>query len=102
MFSDRAFLSPLQKAVQLYIDNGLPTDPDLYIYKFNYRGNFSYAPVFTGNNNNYGVVHCDDLLYLFRTPLIFPDFAKGSKDEEMVKLMVSTYISFAYGRYKLF
>lgn len=52
-----------------------------------------------GSLTDYGVVHFDDLLYLFRSPAIFrTDYEKESTNAELVKAMVGTYVEFAkYG-----
>lgn len=72
----------------------------VYLYKFNYEGHHGFTNLYTSNVNigKFGVVHCDDLIYAFRAPLIFGDFEPGSSDAAASKLFVDNFISFAkYG-----
>lgn len=71
-----------------------------YYYKFNYQGRYSHY--YTPDSNNtkpYGVVHHDDLIYLFYISKLFPLFKENSpKEVEMVNKLASLYANFAkYG-----
>lgn len=69
---------------------------NISIINFNFEGSTSYSEIFSGTKKNFGVVHCDDLLYLFRSPLLFPnDFPKNSKYAKLITNLVKTYIQFA-------
>ncbi|EDW75956.2 uncharacterized protein Dwil_GK15211 [Drosophila willistoni] len=95
--TDRGFKHPLYKAIKEHNDRRGRTWFPHFMYKFNYKGPFSYASLYTQANvtGKYGVVHCDDLLYLFRTPLIFPDFDKKSTEAKVIDSFVSYIVSFA-------
>lgn len=75
-------------------------DTDKYpleLYVFNYTGPYSYASIFSGGlvTNEYGVVHCDDLIYLFRSPALFPDFEKDSTEDMVSQALVQHHVNFA-------
>lgn len=94
MITDRGFYHPFYKVKELYEKdrNGAP----LFIYNFNYRGSLSYSILYSGNTNNYGVVHCDDLIYLFNSPLLFQNnFPENSPDKLVSQELVGNFVSFA-------
>ncbi|CAH1107847.1 unnamed protein product [Psylliodes chrysocephalus] len=69
----------------------------VYYYKFTYPGRYSFAYK-DGTNNTipYGVVHHDDLIYLFYNSKLFPLFKEhGPKEIEMVEKLTMLYANFA-------
>lgn len=45
-----------------------------------------------------GVCHCDDLLYLFYCPILFPDYPEGHPDIKMIEALTTLWTNFAkYG-----
>ncbi|XP_036668929.2 uncharacterized protein [Drosophila suzukii] len=94
LISDRGFKQPLYNTIRKDVCH---TPNPIYLYSFNYRGPLSYASAYTSANvtGKYGVVHCDDLLYLFRSPLIFPDFEKNSTEAKVIHSFVDYFIQFA-------
>lgn len=70
------------------------------MYKFNYQGPYTFATLYAGGptKSDYGVVHCDDLIYSFRASYIFPDFDKKSKAAEVITAFVDDFEYFAYNR----
>lgn len=98
MFTDRAFHYPFYKALENYLNYADTVQNPVYLYKFAYKGSLSYSRLFTGTDKDFGVGHIDDLIYLFKTPLLFPEFARGSDSAQMVRSLVGTYVQFAiYG-----
>ncbi|XP_017077325.1 uncharacterized protein LOC108112087 [Drosophila eugracilis] len=98
LISDRGFKQPLYHTIRKDVCH---TPNPVYLYSFNYRGPLSYASVYTSADviGKYGVVHCDDLLYLFRSPLIFPDFERNSTEAKVIKSFVDYFVHFAkYGK----
>ncbi|KAL5287117.1 CES2.2 family protein [Megaselia abdita] len=94
MITDRGFYYPFFKVkeVHRHDQNGAP----LYIYDFKYRGTLSYSFLYAGNTNNYGVVHCDDLIYLFNSPTLFPNnFAENTPDKMVSQDFVDYFVHFA-------
>ncbi|XP_026837124.1 venom carboxylesterase-6 isoform X1 [Drosophila erecta] len=94
LISDRGFKQPLYNTIRKNVCH--PPSP-VYVYSFNYRGPLSYASAYTAANvaRKYGVVHCDDLLYLFRSPLLFPDFERNSTEAKVIHSFVDYFVHFA-------
>ncbi|XP_034120414.1 esterase E4 isoform X1 [Drosophila guanche] len=92
LITDRGFKHPLYNAIREDVRHRHP----LYIFSFNYRGPLSYASAYTSANvsGRYGVVHCDDLLYLFRSPLFFPDFERNSTEAKVIQSLVDYFVHF--------
>lgn len=98
LFSDRAFLYPLYKAVESYLKYADTTVNPVYLYRFAYKGPVSYSTFFTGTTKDFGVGHIDDLIYLFKSPILFPEFKRNSEMAKLIRMLIDTYINFAkYG-----
>ncbi|EDV90441.1 GH23775, partial [Drosophila grimshawi] len=97
LISDRGFKQPLYNAMWDYVINLKEREQQMFLYSFNYLGPYSYASVFTSANvtKKYGVVHCDDLIYLFRSPMLFPDFERNSTEARVIKSFVGYFVHFA-------
>ncbi|XP_023031652.1 juvenile hormone esterase [Drosophila willistoni] len=95
--SDRGFKHPLYKTVKDHHTSKGRNWFYQYLFKFSYKGPFSYASLYTQSNvtGKYGVVHGDELLYLFRSPLLFPDFDKKSTEAKVIDLFVTYIVNFA-------
>ncbi|KAH8258411.1 hypothetical protein KR038_011182 [Drosophila bunnanda] len=94
LITDRGFKQPLYDTIRQDV---CPKTHPVYLYSFNYRGSLSYASAYTSADvtGKYGVVHCDDLLYLFRSPLIFPDFERNSTEAKVIHTFVDYFVQFA-------
>ncbi|KAH8337976.1 hypothetical protein KR067_012395 [Drosophila pandora] len=94
LITDRGFKQPLYNTIRQEVHRG--SNP-VFLYSFNYRGPLSYASAYTlaDVSGKYGVVHCDDLLYLFRSPLLFPDFERNSTEARVIKSFVDYFVYFA-------
>lgn len=69
--TDRFFFHPIYRTLQIQKKN-FPETP-IYFNIFNYRGEFSYTYLYRGTrNDDLGVIHQDDLIYLFHSPALFP------------------------------
>ncbi|XP_075165625.1 juvenile hormone esterase-like isoform X2 [Haematobia irritans] len=92
--TDRGFHHPFYNAIKIHINT---VKSPLYLYYFNYTGPYSYSTLYAGGASTtpYGVVHCDDLIYLFRSPLLFPDFPKNSSRAEASSAFVNLFVTFA-------
>lgn len=69
----------------------------IYTYKFDYRGQYSYSVFFTNTAEDFGVVHCDELIYLFDKPALFPAGLTGT-DLAMSDRFVNHFVKFAKGQ----
>lgn len=95
MYTDRSFHYPFYKAIEAYIKYANTTKNPVYLYKFAYKGSLSYSRLFTGTDRDFGVGHIDDLIYLFKTPAVFREFATGSDAAQLIRALVGTYVQFA-------
>lgn len=89
MVSDYSFYYPLYKSLQFMIER-MP----VYLYKFSYNGQYSYCKSYTGTDIEYGVVHGDDLIYLFDNPVDFPG-GLNANDQLASDKLVQTLTEFA-------
>lgn len=96
MFTEAAFLHPIQSTVKQHITTGDTKIAPVSIYKFSFKGPQSYSFYYTFNTQDYGVVHCDELIYLFRSPALFQDFPPKSKEAAMSRNLVQFFIDFAF------
>ncbi|XP_058796192.1 esterase E4-like [Phymastichus coffea] len=70
----------------------------IYEYQFAYQGRFSWAMWKSGPKKGqpYGVVHQDDLIYLFTMPGYgFPAFNSTDPEVKMIKKLTTMYANFA-------
>ncbi|XP_046811153.1 juvenile hormone esterase-like isoform X1 [Lucilia cuprina] len=97
LVTERGFHHPYYNAIKNYINTIDTKSYPIYLYSFNYSGPYSYSTLYTGglSSLDYGVVHCDDLIYLFRSPLLFPDFPKDSRHAKVLQLFVGNFVHFA-------
>lgn len=95
MYTEAAFLYPIQSAVKQHVTTANTKLAPVSIYKFSFKGPYSYSFLYTFTHQDYGVVHCDELIYLFRSPVLFPDFAPKSKEARMSHHFVEFFIDFA-------
>ncbi|XP_015516134.2 esterase E4 isoform X1 [Neodiprion pinetum] len=66
----------------------------VYYYEFTYQGRYSHH-VWSDTKKPYGVVHHDDLLYLFNVKRYFPYFNTNDPEYSMVRRLTSMWTSFA-------
>lgn len=99
MYTDRGFHYPFYRAIETYIRYANTSKNPVYLMKFAYKGSLSYSNVFTGTNKDFGVGHIDDLIYLFKSPALFPEFSTGSDSAQVLRSLVSTYVQFAIHGY---
>ncbi|KAH1016210.1 hypothetical protein HUJ04_007473, partial [Dendroctonus ponderosae] len=97
LYADASIGFGVNRAVKLISEKN---NASTYYYKFSYQGRYSHF--YTPDSNNtkpYGVVHHDDLIYLFYISKLFPPFKENSpKEVEMVNKLTILYANFAkYG-----
>nr|BAE94685.1 juvenile hormone esterase [Psacothea hilaris] len=98
LYSDRSFSYSTYQAALFH---NLKGHDDIWFYNFNYTGQYSYGDVFAATkediNYDWGVSHCDDLLYLFNSSALFPEF-ENNNDLIMIQTMTDLWTNFAiYG-----
>lgn len=70
MSSDRSFFHPAYRTLQFHLN---VSDAPLFFQNFTYRGQYSFSTEDpTRPTEDYGVIHTDDLIYLFESPGPFP------------------------------
>lgn len=95
MYTHRAFHYPFYKAIENYVKYADIAKNPVYLVKFAYKGSLSYSKFFTGSDRDFGVGHIDDLIYLFKSPVLYREFASGSDSAQMIQTLVATYVEFA-------
>jgi juvenile-hormone esterase len=79
LYTDRSFYTPMVNTLAQMLENDRKSAG--YLYKFNFKGRYSYSVFYTGSLTDYGTVHCDELIYLLKSPVLFPiEFEVGSKE----------------------
>ncbi|XP_039452079.1 juvenile hormone esterase-like [Culex pipiens pallens] len=95
LYTEAAFLYPIHSAVKQHVTSADTKLAPVSIYKFSFKGPYSYSFLYTFTHQDFGVVHCDELIYLFRSPALFPDFPHKSKEARMSHHFVEFFIDFA-------
>merc|ERR1711881_365798 len=94
MFGDGLFHASDQKTVSLMSEGSSP----VFNYLLAYKGSNTFAKFFTESEEDFGVVHGDDLLYLFKSPIFDEGIEFTEDDTKMIDLMVTYWSNFAkYG-----
>ncbi|XP_055620173.1 esterase FE4-like [Toxorhynchites rutilus septentrionalis] len=89
LFSDSHIGFPIHRFVQL-----ASRFTKVYQYKFTYQGRYSYL-YYPDDRTPYGVVHHDDLLYLFVIPHITAIFNSTDPENKMVEKLTGMWAAFA-------
>ncbi|XP_015598848.1 venom carboxylesterase-6 [Cephus cinctus] len=97
MFSDRYFVHPLVKAVEMQRKH---QKSPIYLYSFEYEGPKSFATVFGRELSTplNGTAHLDDYLYLFPMEKTFfknDPWTRSSEEDEMIERMLDILTNFA-------
>ncbi|KMQ95962.1 esterase fe4-like protein [Lasius niger] len=87
--ADSVVTFPLHRTVKLFAEN---TDQPIYFYVSSYQGRYSF--VMWNETTPYGVVHHDDLQYLFFMRFKFPFFENDAPEIPTVELMTSMWSNF--------
>lgn len=66
----------------------------VYLYQFNYQGKYSMG-YWPGTNETYGVLHADDLIYLFYSEPEFPYIDSTDEDGPVVDRITKLWANFA-------
>ncbi|KAJ4446944.1 hypothetical protein ANN_13646, partial [Periplaneta americana] len=91
MYTDLYFSIDTDSGVKLHSKAGAT----VYYYYFDYRGENSFSSIFGGTNEDYGVCHMDELMYLFPQDHMFSNSTKTAEDDEMVDIMTTIWTNFA-------
>lgn len=95
LFSDRSFIYGSYQSALLHAWKG---HTPIWFYNFAYKGQHSYEKHFAATSEeipfNWGISHCDDLLYLFSSKKLFPQLSTPN-DQQMSKTMIQMWVNFA-------
>ncbi|KAL9700038.1 hypothetical protein quinque_003479 [Culex quinquefasciatus] len=86
------------QSVKQHLALEAPHKAPIGVYYFNYKGRASHSYSYTYTTADFGVVHSDELLYLFRNTAIGADFPVGSPEWIVSKGFVDYFVKIAYGR----
>ncbi|GAB0100809.1 Carboxylesterase, type B [Sergentomyia squamirostris] len=75
------------------LNNDVQESP-IFLYEFAYEGNYTSYKYATGSNEHKGVIHADDMIYLFSMRPLFPLLEPGTLDGEMSDIYVETMVHF--------
>ncbi|XP_063983590.1 juvenile hormone esterase-like [Diachasmimorpha longicaudata] len=95
IISDSSFIFP--QVLQLQLATKKMKSP-YYYYNFAYRGTFSRTSSFLKNNENIGVSHSDDLIYIFpsnSSSFGIDEDSLSDEDHKMVDIVTELWTSFA-------
>jgi carboxylesterase type B len=93
LFADSVVGFPVHRAANLIAEKN--SEP-VYFYEFTYQGRYSHFYLPDSNGTvPYGVVHHDDLIYLFYISAIFPYFDETYPEIEMVEKLSLLWANFA-------
>ncbi|KAF2903951.1 hypothetical protein ILUMI_02213 [Ignelater luminosus] len=92
LYADGVIGFGVNRGVKLLSEN---SNRPVYYYRFSFKGRYShfYLP---GTQTPYGVVHHDDLIYMFYISQFFPKFNVTSPEYVMVKKLTTLQTNFAY------
>ncbi|KAJ0176436.1 hypothetical protein K1T71_007615 [Dendrolimus kikuchii] len=86
---DRHFVVDVGKLAYIH---ALKTNQPTYLYKYAFRGNVSLSNLITGNDENYGVSHADDLIHIFK----FSGLSmKSPEDKAMMEELINMIYSYS-------
>ncbi|XP_053674413.1 juvenile hormone esterase-like [Anopheles nili] len=98
IFNEALFAYPLFLSVRQHSHNKQRQNPPIFLYKFSYKGERSYSTVFVTDDSlsrDFGIVHVDDLLYIFRSPVLFPTTRRSSPDAKASQRFNELLVHFA-------
>lgn len=91
MITDRLFGRPYFEAMEAFAgDERRP----VFGHYFDYHGEKSFSVIFARSLREFGAVHTDDLLYLFRIRLVFPIQLVGSTDKQFQEFYMNDILQF--------
>ncbi|XP_049801051.1 esterase E4-like [Schistocerca nitens] len=90
LYADGIVIFPVDRIAKMISTRN--TSP-VYYYQFTYQGRYSWVNS-PGTTTPYGVVHHDDLIYLFYISVLFPSFTNADPEYPTVKKMTKMWSNF--------
>ncbi|XP_067005694.2 juvenile hormone esterase [Anabrus simplex] len=94
LYSDSIINFPEDRSVKLI---SRKSSAPVYFYKFSYAGRWSYIYHPPGSKKPYGVVHHDDLIYLFHNSALHPFITPRDAEYQTMKKLTKIWADFARG-----
>ncbi|XP_053674414.1 juvenile hormone esterase-like [Anopheles nili] len=97
IFSEVLFFYPLFLSVRQHTEHKHQKAP-IFLYKFNYKGKYSFSSMFDTDKSvahDYGVVHPDEMIYIFRMLMLFPIPRRNSPDAKASQRFIELLVNFA-------
>ncbi|EZA54386.1 Esterase FE4 [Ooceraea biroi] len=91
IIADSAIIYQMHRAVTLFAEY---SDHPVYYYMFSHQGRYGFS--MWNETTPYGVVHHDDLQYLFYMSVQFPLFKNDDPEIPAVELMTSMWFNFVH------
>jgi carboxylesterase type B len=94
LYSDRFFNHGIRNSAKLFAKFG----GKVFLYKFTYKGKFSFSELFEANPGYHAVTHLDDLTYQFNMTFstqVVPEFDENKEMMQISKDFLELWISFA-------
>ncbi|KFB48524.1 AGAP005837-PA-like protein [Anopheles sinensis] len=95
MLSDALIKYPSVKTLLEFLNYPGEGCRETTLYSFEFVGRHSFSTVYVPSDDDYGVCHQDELLYLFRMFDLFPDFPKESPENEIATVWTEFFVNFA-------
>ncbi|KAK5640303.1 hypothetical protein RI129_011114 [Pyrocoelia pectoralis] len=91
IFTDYWVLYPIHVSARMHLEYG---SKPIYQLLYDYRGAKSYGDLYGDPLRNYGVCHCDELLYIFTTKL-YGIYQGSTLERRAVNTMIKLWTNFA-------
>jgi carboxylesterase type B len=92
MVGDRFFYVPFHKTVRIHSNS---VRAPLYAYMFSYKGRHGTPEKFQLSPAEWGVMHLDELQYLFNSTELFAPMLKSDKEYPVAKHFIDLWTNFA-------
>ncbi|CAH0557020.1 unnamed protein product [Brassicogethes aeneus] len=95
LYTDRSFAYSMYQSALYHKYHG---HDKIWFYNFNYKGENSYGDAFAATNEtlnySWGVSHCDELIYLFKSPALFSN-ELNTNDKQCSEDLITMWTNFA-------
>ncbi|KAK4880585.1 hypothetical protein RN001_008731 [Aquatica leii] len=93
IFTDACFLHPAQESVSLHANY---SKHSVYNYLYAYNGTETFGQRYYGNEHDFGVIHGDELFYLFDRSVLYPNYKLTRRDKKMSDFLITLWTNFVY------
>lgn len=90
MYTDRIFTNGLQQSIRTQ-GSIAPT----YAYIFDFMGNYNLGQVFGAAKQEWGVVHTEDLFFIFNSSIFHHGFKRNDPEYKLSEIVTNLLANFA-------